>query len=181
MAQRFSTQLFTQVTSDVKDLQTKAELNQVYNALRNLALQLDAYTGALSPVKSEWGIQDFGTILGANAFKIYVQATVAIPYGAAVNFYNSGGLRARLASAASPTTRASAFCSISTGVNSGDFGEFICGPGVISGILGMTPGTSYYLSDTPGVLSAAPGTNPQRLGIALDASTFLVQSFNGYL
>lgn len=179
---RFSTQLYTQQVSDVKDLQTKQEINQIYSALRNLADQLDKATGSLSPVKTDWSAQKFSSILGGNSYKIYVKAAVPIAYGQVVNFYNNAGvLNARLASAATTATRATGICNIPGGIASGDFGEFLCGPGICTGISGMTPGTAYYLSDTPGTISAAAGTNPQRLGIALDSTTLLIQSFNGYI
>lgn len=42
--------------------------------------------------------------------------------------------------------------------------------GILDGFSGLTPGSTYYLSDTEGVISATPGSNTVRVGYALTAT-----------
>lgn len=46
--------------------------------------------------------------------------------------------------------------------------------GVVTGLSGLLPNKIYYLSDTPGAISATAGTNSRKVGIALTATTLLI-------
>lgn len=45
---------------------------------------------------------------------------------------------------------------------------------VVNGLAGLIPGQQYYLSDTPGLISLAAGTNTRKVGISLTATTLLI-------
>lgn len=42
---------------------------------------------------------------------------------------------------------------------------------------GLTPGTVYYLSDTPGVLSTTPGTISKKVAIVFSPTTLFIKNF----
>lgn len=50
--------------------------------------------------------------------------------------------------------------------------------GVVTGLSGLTPLTTYYLSNTSGTLSTTAGTNSKKVGIALTATTLLLKHDN---
>lgn len=50
--------------------------------------------------------------------------------------------------------------------------------GIVSGLSGLTPMSTYYLSDTVGVISTTAGTNSKKIGIALSATTLLLKNDN---
>lgn len=95
--------------------------------------------------------------------------------GELVNIYESGGiLTARKANAAAPLY-AYAFVSTTAEVLAGGTGE-VTVIGLNLFLTGLTPGATYYLSDTPGEVSITPGANAQIVGIAYSDS-ILFQNF----
>ncbi|MBU2249783.1 MAG: right-handed parallel beta-helix repeat-containing protein [Gammaproteobacteria bacterium] len=46
--------------------------------------------------------------------------------------------------------------------------------GEVNGLSGLTPGSQYYLSNTPGSISTVPGTNTRKIGIASSTTTLLI-------
>jgi len=50
--------------------------------------------------------------------------------------------------------------------------------GVMSGLSGLTPGATYYISDTPGAISTSAGTNSRKVGLALSTTTLLIKHDN---
>lgn len=58
--------------------------------------------------------------------------------------------------------------------NSGTSGTTIAISGVVSGFVGLTAGSKYYLSDTPGAISLTPGTNTVFIGWALTTTTLVL-------
>ena len=47
--------------------------------------------------------------------------------------------------------------------------------GSIDGYTGLTPGATYYVSDTPGQISTTPGTNEQEVGVAYNTTTLIIE------
>jgi len=50
--------------------------------------------------------------------------------------------------------------------------------GVVTVLSGLTPGSTYYLSDTPGSISTSAGTVSRKIGLALSATTLLIKHDN---
>jgi hypothetical protein len=50
--------------------------------------------------------------------------------------------------------------------------------GVFTGLSGLTPGSTYYLSDTAGAISASPGTVSRKVGIATSATSLFIKQDN---
>jgi hypothetical protein len=151
-----------------------AEFTRVYNAIRNLTLAIDSYTGALPADTANFSqTPPSSSILSQNVLRVYVPFGVTIAYGQMVNLYNvSGVLTARLAAANVGGLQAHGWCSIPA--SSGAYGEIMLG-GLSKGVTGLTPGTTYYLSNTPGAVSTTPGTVSQRLGFALGTDYMFMQ------
>jgi hypothetical protein len=151
-----------------------AEFTRIYNAIRNLTIALDSYTGALPAETINFSqTSPDSSILSQNVLRVYVPFGVTIAYGQMVNLYNvSGVLTARLAAANVGGLQAHGWCSIPA--LSGAYGEIMLG-GLSKGVAGLTPGTTYYLSNTPGAVSTTPGTVSQRLGFALGTGYMFVQ------
>jgi len=144
------------------------EFTRLYNAIRNLTIAIDSYTGALAQ-EPEYYSQTPATttILLQNTNRLYVTFSENVSYGQMVNLYNvSGTLTARLASAAAAGKQAHAWCSTVGGVTSGNFAEVMLG-GLCTAISGLTPGQSYYLGNTAGTVAPTTGTVTQIVGFAL--------------
>lgn len=188
--QRYSTPLVIPSASATADAKTNEELLYIYSALRTLAIRLDQVSGALSAPRVDWGsIKISSSVLGGRMYKVYARAAVAISYGAMVNLYNlnSTEVQARYARANSNSTAASAFCNVPGGVAAGEFGEFIVGPGINSGIAGLTPGSWYFLSHTSltgqisaGVPPPGAGNIYQNCGIALSDNELMIGALNSW-
>lgn len=50
--------------------------------------------------------------------------------------------------------------------------------GIVTGLTGLIPFTTYYISDTLGVLSYTAGTNSKKIGLALSTTTLLLKNDN---
>ena len=157
-----------------KDPLVYAELLRLRSSLRLLQSALYTYTGALS-TETAYRNQTAPTssIRVQNISRIYAEATEIIAYGAAVNIYNSAGLKCRNANATAAGKLCRTFCNNSAGAVSGDFVELII-LGVLP-IVGAIPGQDYYMSITSGIISATPpavaGNVVQRIGFGLDANS----------
>jgi hypothetical protein len=89
LGQRYSTPIVIPDSSQIDDKRTNDEMNYVLNALRTMALQMDALTGALSPLASNWStVSALNSVLGNNTNKFYALCLTDIAYGAMVNFTN---------------------------------------------------------------------------------------------
>lgn len=62
-------------------------------------------------------------------------------------------------------------------ISSGSTGSVVTG-GVVTGLSGLTPGVTYYLSDTAGAISSSAGSNSRKVGIALSATSLLIKYDN---
>ncbi len=152
-----------------------AEFTRVYNAIRNLTIAVDAYTGALA-AESQFYSQTpvTTTVLSQNTQRVYVLFSATVTYGQFINLYNNAGaLNARL-SDASTAKAAHAWCSTAGGVTAGNYGEVMLG-GLCTALGSLTPGTTYYLGNTPGAIATTAGTLSQKIGYALGASALFVK------
>lgn len=148
------------------------EFTRVYNAIRNLALALDQYTGILPADAAYYSATGISGVLSQNLTRIYVPFGVAIAAGQVVHLYNVAGvLTAELATAVAGVKPMHGWCSIGAGI--GAYGEVMLS-GKCDLIGGLTPGTTYYLADAAGSISNAAGTTTQRIGFALGASSLFV-------
>ena len=153
---------------DPADSRAFADFLRIYNAIRNITLAIDSYTGALAQ-EPEFYSQTPATqtILTQNTQRLYVKFSENIGYGQIVNLHNvSGILGARLASASAAGKQGHAWCSTVGGVTSGAFGEVMLG-GLCTAISGLTPGQTYFLGNTAGTIAPTPGTVNQPVGFAL--------------
>ena len=151
MADALSIDLGVPNVPTVVDKQLFGALSELYSALRNIVREVDNHTGVTG-----------------------VTFTDSVAVGQAVNLYNSGGvLTARLAGALTGTKPMRGFCASAANVASGATG-IVKLSGTIETLSGLTPGALYYLSDTPGSYSAAPGTTPQAVGFALSATALYI-------
>src|SRR6188768_394076 len=173
---RYSSPLIIPDTSDIKEKIPQQEMTYVFNALRTLATHLDAVTGALSLPQDDWpNVHPIDTILGNNINKFYAYCATDINYGAMVNFCNltATQVQTRNAQASTYTMAANGFCNTPGGFTAGEWGEFVVGPGVNTGIGGLTPGNYYFLDPTSvtGQVTASapvtPGQIYQLCGVAI--------------
>lgn len=161
---------------DPPDPAFMAEFIRLYNAIRNLAIGIDSYTGGLGADPEAYSTTPpTSTILLQNMLRVYVKFDTAATYGKTVYLYhNAGILTAGLSDATSATKKARGWCNATAGVASGAYGEVMLG-GLCTAIGGLTPGTTYYCGNTPGTLAATPGTNSQKFGYAIGTSMLFVQ------
>ena len=155
-----------------------AEFARVYNAIRNLTVAVDAYTGALAAEPQYFSATPItSTVLTQNGQRVYVLFTEAAGYGQIINLYNNAGaLGARLsnASAAKP---GHAWCSTAGGVAINSWGEVMLG-GLSTAFAGLTPGATYYLGNTAGAIAPTVGTLAQKLGYALGSNLLFFRPDN---
>lgn len=65
----------------------------------------------------------------------------------------------------------------SENISASGVGAVITG-GVVTGLSGLTTGSTYYLSDTNGAISLSAGSNSRKVGIALSATSLLIKYDN---
>lgn len=172
MAFKSSVNLGLPNIAEPPDIAFFGEFTRVYNAIRNLAIALDAYTGTLAADASLYTVTGSSAILLQNLTRLYVPFGVAIAAGQVVHLYNNAGvLTAELATAVAGVKPMHGWCSIAAGA--GAYGEVML-QGKCDLIGGLTPGATYYLADAAGAISNAPGTTTQRIGFALDAASLFV-------
>lgn len=153
-----------------------AEFTRVYNAIRNLTIAIDAYTGAL-PQDAAYFSQTpaTSTILSQNTQRFYVIFSEAVGYGKTVNFWNNAGVvNARLSNATAAGKPIHAWCSTAGGVGAGAWGEVMLG-GLCTAIGGLTIGTTYYAGNTAGTIAPTAGTISQKIGYAIGPALFIFQ------
>ncbi len=153
-----------------------AEFNRIYNAIRQLQIGATAYTGAAA---QDTAVQSVvtpdQTIINQNMNRLYIKASVNIAFGQMVRLTNPGGgiIGGKLSDATTINSfGVNAWCSTVGGIAAGSFGEVICGPGLCNGVSGLTIGTMYWASTTPGAItSVKPSPGMQQLvGIGLGAN-----------
>ena len=170
MAYKSSINLGLDNIADPPDPSFFGIFTRVYNAIRNLALALDAYTGRDDPDQNVFSQIPASSSVGTQRLlRVYCIFGVAITPGQIVHLYNDAGvLKAELASALTSAKPMNGWCQ--TGAGAGQWGEVIVG-GLCELIGGLTPGVTYYLGDTAGTIAPTTGTTTQRVGFALGAAT----------
>jgi hypothetical protein len=96
----------------------------------------------------------------------------AIAAGNFVSYHNAGGAKVRKANATDDTKPVNAFAPAAIG--NGANGTVILPGGVVSGLVGLTPGAPYFLDTVGGAITdtrpAGAGNLVQRVGLALSAT-----------
>lgn len=117
--------------------------------------------GVISPPTSEYArlsTVPTGTLQPQNLNRLYVLANGPLPFGTLVKLIDSSGTvlaEAAKGGLVSGAARAIGYCNTPGGVDSGAYAEIIVGSGLL-GVAGVTVGTKYYLSETPGALALSP-------------------------
>ena len=148
---------------------------RTYNAIRNLALAVDTYTGALDPDASQSLLAQLGTsaLRTQNTTRLYCIFGAAITAGQIVHLYNDAGtLKAELASALTAAKPMHGWCSIPAAA--GSWGEVML-EGRCDLIAGLIPGATYYLGDTAGTIAPTAGTTTQRVGFAVAVASIYMR------
>ena len=148
------------------------DLLKLRNGVKVLQGALDSYTGTIGEEPDQWGNQPDPAWWHRlqNLTRTYALASEPLPAGSVVNFWdNAGNLGVRKANAGSGRT-AHAFTTAA--VDTATYGEFIH-QGTCFSIGGLTIGVTYYLSNTAGLLSAGPGTVPQKVGYAIGTNILI--------
>lgn len=143
------------------------------NGIKILQGIIDTYCGALGEDPAYWGQQSNPANWNRlqNLTRTYALASENIAAGAVVNFYNNAGvLGVRNANATAAGKPAHAWST--TAITTGNYGEFIQ-QGACFLIGGLTIGTTYYLSNTNGLISNGAGTISQKVGYAIGPSTLI--------
>ena len=150
------------------------EFVRLYNAIRNLTIAIDKYTGSLPVDVANFSATSFtDTILVQNLHRVYVQFSEAASYGQMVNLANvSGRVQARLANATVAGKHIHAWCSTAGGVLINGWGEVMIG-GLCTAVGSLTPGATYYAGNTAGTVAPSAGTISQKIGYALDANSLI--------
>lgn len=161
MNQQFGTNLGMPALPDTDDPKLFAALLPLHTAARNLALSLDNSTGRTFVAPEEYGNVSPYTNIASNI--LYVQFSEDVEAGHMITFHSVAGvLLGKKAVGPALETLARGF-SLSKRLagETGPVGLF----GLDPYITGLTPGTAYYLSNTPGVISSTVGN--QYIGFAL--------------
>lgn len=151
---------------------------QLHRAIQNLLRGVSQYCGIDPPASDLWDTVSYQeTLLSGNLTRLYPVADVAIARGQVVNLFNSGGeLKARLAAATSASTAAHGVAN--SAALAGQRFEMNWLRATLDSIGGLTTGSLYWLSPTPGAVQAiipsGGGQIQQPVGVALAATTLLL-------
>lgn len=161
---------------DPPDPKFFGEFARIYNAIRNLTIAVDAYTGALGADPEYYDqTPPTSSLLSQNSLRIYAKAGVDISYGKMIHLYDVAGvLTMELASAVDVTKPMHGWCSTPGGVLTGEWGEVRLG-GLCTSFNSLICGQTYYLSNTAGSISTTPGTSSQKIGFGLGPTSLFVQ------
>lgn len=157
------------------------ELAIVYNAIRVLQQGVTVLTGAVQADPSTWQLQQAtDTLLMGNLGRFYCQAGEDIGYGQLIRLVDNGvgGVAAVKADASNLVLAAEGYCNVGVGLLTSEFGEFIMGRGLLTGLAGLTPGQRYWLSLTAGNITnlkpTAAGQIGQYIGTAISDTQLMV-------
>lgn len=153
-----------------------SELIRIYNAIRNVTVAIDAYTGGLAADESTYSqTPPTTTLLLQNMTRLYLKFDFTAAYGQTVYFYsNAGVLTAGIANATIVGRQMRGWCSTAAGVTSGNYGEVML-QGLCTAIGGLTIGTTYYNGNTPGTVANSPGTISQKVGFAIGTNQIFMR------
>ena len=138
------------------DPEVLQDLYRLYNASKILAEGIDAYTGVAGAPQNDWATVGAGGIMVQNMCRLYVQFAATATVGQLIALNSSG--QAVLG------TYGNVIGWSPSSVTSGNYGEVRLF-GLHTGVTGLTPGTSYYASSTPGGLTFT--VTSQKVGVAL--------------
>lgn len=160
----FSVDLGLSRQPDTTDPVLFPELMKIYNALQNLALAMDYNTGASIPTAAEMQqLLANNSVLVGRQSRLFCKATETISAGAIVDFTFDGTMHnVRLANATNGVERRCRGFNPGATVAAGNYAEMQL-MGLCTVYAGLTVGTTYYLSTTPGVISTAPPANGSHL------------------
>lgn len=158
------------------DPMTFLEFQRIYNAINNLAGYLDEYTGRAPLTTSvRAGYAPLSGMRNQYLDVPYGYAQEDIQAGSACYTRwdaTNGRLLVSKASASAADTFCTCFCVTDGGVTTGSLVAVQFSGGVIPYIGSLIEGQTYYLSNTPGVISNVPGTVVQKLGYAIKSNYF---------
>lgn len=175
-----------QVPSDIPP-EVRGAFIELYAAVQQVQYVFHAYAGIGQQLSSLWSsLPPTETLHRASVWRLYVKASEAISYGHAISIHSVASvLNVRKANATNNTKPCHGFCTTSTGIASGSYGEVILCQGLLTSLAGLTQGTRYFLSTTDGLLTAtapvAAGNIEQPLGLALDATLLLFNFAFGFI
>lgn len=174
----YSTNLGLAQNPETKDPDTIFEFQRVYNAIHILQAALDTYSGIGNTDSTLWSqLAGENQVSLQNLTNQYVIATEDITAGMVVNLYNNSGTLAVRKALSDSTGNyvCRGFCRQS--VTSGNY-AWISLMGANNAISGLTPGFTYWLSDsTAGLVTSTPpgGTSiVQIVGFALSSTCLFV-------
>jgi hypothetical protein len=161
MTQQFSTNLSMPALPETEDPKLFASLLPLHNAMRNLAINLDTSTGRTFVPPDEYSKVSPYVNIASNV--LYVLFSEDVLAGHLITFADvSGTLVGKKATGPVQADFARAFSMSERSAGEvGPVGLF----GLDPYINGLTPGTPYYLSSTPGLLS--PSSGYHYVGVAL--------------
>lgn len=169
-----------QTPDNTTDPMMYAEFMRVYNSVRAVASALDSYTGNSKAPLADMIAKDNGEFFRLRQMDcIYATVSMDLPAGAAVHcWYDATNKKwdVQLATATNAALFCNGFCVTDKGVTAGSIAKINMGGGLIPYIGSLVDGTTYYLSETPGYISAsATGSGrviTQKLGYAIGPTYF---------
>jgi hypothetical protein len=152
------------------DIKTQIAVAPLHVGLHTLHRGISKLIGAWIPNPAEYsGITPATSVQTARMRKLYKQAAVAISAGQLIALDATG--KVVLADA---TTMTAVIGYATTNCAALGWGEFILFEGMLN-ITGVVSGTLYYLSNSPGSVSAVPGTTPIKVGIGIATGILYVK------
>lgn len=160
-----SINLGLQPTPEVDSPELYGALTPLYNAVRNIAYGVDAYTGNTLITSNEYNqVNSISQLLSQKTAVMYIKAFEDIKAGHIVSIINNAGIpEARKALGNTYFPHAFAVDDAAAGQHLP-----ICFFGLCQTIGGLTPGVEYYISATAGVVTNA--TTYRRVGVALGSN-----------
>jgi hypothetical protein len=155
--------------------ETYAAVLSIHNAIRKLQSTLNYEVGLTGEAPQYWSQLTPTEGVSDARSRLYLRCAETISYGQAVNvFLNGSELQARLAVASDPLKLVSAFCHSEGSFDAGEVAEFFLPPCLIESVGGLTPGSWYWLSVVPGILTpiepTGAGVEVQLIGQALETN-----------
>lgn len=168
----FSLQIPDTPVTKVKEVY--GDLVAIYNSLQQLQGALTDFCGITAQQSDFWAqLTPEMTLFPQNLSRFYPLVSENIAAGAMVNLYNNAGtINARNANATNNTKPCHGFAP--SPILAGSNGEVDLFNGLCGSIVGLTPGTRYFLDTANGLITnvapVAAGNIEQAIGLALSAN-----------
>lgn len=161
------------------DPQARSAVELFIVSLNNMLREFERYVGATQKDVTLWSsLLASDTLIRHQGGRFYAKASEAIAFGDLINLHNVAGVcNVRKANAAAGLIKpARGFCSTTTGIALGAFGEVILSQGILA-IAGVSPGDAVYLSTSPGqgTLSILTGVGQLEQFVGFGIASNLVQ------